>query len=87
MSSDFVTLAYTPFVDAMSIHAQWYLLIVPMVFFVAVGYKAVRVTDMKRYWRNVFAFVVQVLGVMAVLAVGFTIVITVLVPMLAPMPG
>ena len=29
----------------------------------------------------------QVLGVMAVLAVGFTIVITVLVPMLAPMPG
>ena len=65
----------------------WYLLIVPMVFFVAVGYKAVRVTDMKGYWRNVFAFVVQVLGVMAVLAVGFTIVITVLVPMLAPMPG
>tara|TARA_R110000737_G_scaffold2923_19_gene10284 strand:- start:13192 stop:13455 length:264 start_codon:yes stop_codon:yes gene_type:complete len=87
MSSDFVTLAYTPFVDAMSVHEQWYLLIVPMVFFVAVGYKAVRVTDMKGYWRNVFAFVVQVLGVMAVLAVGFTIVITVLVPMLAPMPG
>ena len=71
----------------MSVHEQWYLLIVPMVFFVAVGYKAVRVTDMKGYWRNVFAFVVQVLGVMAVLAIGFTLVITVLVPMLAPMPG
>tara|TARA_R110000868_G_scaffold119469_1_gene316711 strand:- start:450796 stop:451059 length:264 start_codon:yes stop_codon:yes gene_type:complete len=87
MSGLMLTLSYTPFVDAMSIHEQWYLLIVPMVFFVAVGYKAVRVTDMKGYWRNVFAFVVQVLGVMAVLAVGFTIVITVLVPMLAPMPG
>tara|TARA_R110002096_G_scaffold173781_2_gene347877 strand:+ start:17806 stop:18069 length:264 start_codon:yes stop_codon:yes gene_type:complete len=87
MSGLLMTLAYTPFVDAMSVHEQWYLLIVPMVFFVAVGYKAVRVTDMKGYWRNVFAFVVQVLGVMAVLAIGFTLVITVLVPMLAPMPG
>ncbi len=87
MSSELVTLAYRPFIDALSIHDQWYLLIVPMVFFVAVGYKAVRVGEMKGYWRNVFAFVVQVLGVMAVLAIAFTIVITVLVPMLAPMPG
>jgi hypothetical protein len=82
-----LTLAYRPFIDALSIHDQWYLLIIPMVVFVAIGYKAVRVSEMKGYWRNVFAFVVQVLGVMAVLAIAFTIVITVLVPMLAPMPG
>ncbi len=81
------TLAYTPFVDALSIHEFWYLLIVPMVLFLAIGYKAVRVGDMKDYWRNVFVFVVQVLGVMAVLAVAFTVVVVVLVPMLAPMPG
>lgn len=81
------SLAYTPFVDALSIHDQWYWLIVPMVVFIAIGYKAVRVGDLKGYWKNVFVFVVQVLGVMAVLAVAFTIVITVLVPMLAPMPG
>jgi len=82
-----ITLAYRPFIDALSIHDQWYWLIVPMVLFIAIGYKAVRVGDLGGYWRNVFAFVVQVLGVMAVLAVAFTIVITVLVPMLAPMPG
>lgn len=87
MNSEFLTLAYTPFVDALSIHEQWYLLIIPMVFFVAIGYKAVRVREMKNYWRNVFVFVVQVLGVMAVLAVAFTLVVTVLVPMLAPTPG
>ena len=81
------TLAYRPFIDAMSIHDQWYLLIIPMVIFVAIGYKAVRVGEMKGYWKNVFAFTVQVLGVMAVLAIAFTIVITILVPMLAPMPG
>ena len=82
-----ITLAYRPFIDALSIHDQWYWLIVPMVLFIAIGYKAVRVGDMKGYWKNVFVFVVQVLGVMVVLAVAFTIVITVLVPMLAPMPG
>jgi len=82
-----ITLAYRPFIDALSIHDQWYWLIVPMVLFIAIGYKAVRVGDLGGDWRNVFAFVVQVLGVMAVLAVAFTIVITVLVPMLAPMPG
>jgi len=87
MSSELLTLAYTPFIDALSIHEQWYLLIIPMVVFVAIGYKAVRVSDMSGYWKNVFVFVVQVLGVMAVLAVAFTIVITMLVPMLAPMPG
>ncbi len=81
-----LTMAYTPFVDAISAHDQWYLLIVPMVVFLAIGYKSVRVGDMKQYWRSVFAFVVQVLAVMVVLAVAFTIVITVLVPMLAPMP-
>ena len=87
MSSELMTLAYTPFVDALSIHAYWYLLIVPMVLFLAIGYKAVRVGEMSKYWWSVFAFVVQVLGVMAVLAVAFTLVVTVLVPMLAPMPG
>lgn len=79
-------MAYTPFVDAISAHDQWYLLIVPMVVFLAIGYKSVRVGDMDQYWRSVFEFVVQVLAVMVVLAVAFTIVITVLVPMLAPMP-
>jgi len=82
-----LTLAYTPFIDALSIHEYWYFLIVPMVLFLAIGYKAVRVGDMNGYWKNVFVFVVQVLGVMAVLAVGFTLVVVVLVPMLAPMPG
>ena len=81
------TLAYTPFIDAMSIHDQWYLLIIPMVIFVAIGYKAVRVSDLKDFPRQVFVFVVQVLGVMAVLAIAFTLIITVLVPLLAPMPG
>lgn len=80
-------LAYTPFIDAVRWHEQWYLLIVPMVVLIAVGYKAVRVPDMRDYFRAVVYFVIQVLVVMALVAAMFTFVISVLIPMLAPMPS
>jgi hypothetical protein len=82
-----MVLAYTPFVDALALHDEWYLLIIPMVVFIGIGYKAVRVPDMKDYFREVVMFVIQVLGGMAILAAIFTLVITVLIPLLAPMPG
>ena len=82
-----ITLAYTPFVDALPLHDSWYLLIVPMTIFLAIGYKGVRCTNPKRYPREVVIFIVQILGVMALLAIGFTIFINVLIPMLAPMPS
>jgi len=81
-----MTLAYTPFIDAMSVHDYWYLLIVPMAFFLAVGYKAVRCPDMKKYPQSVLSFTVQILGLMLLLAIAFTIVIGYVLPMLAPMP-
>ena len=34
-----ITLAYTPFIDALPLHDGWYLLIVPMTIFLAIGYK------------------------------------------------
>jgi|TARA_R110000782_G_scaffold53205_11_gene113450 NAD/NADP transhydrogenase beta subunit len=81
-----LTLA-TPFIDPSQAHDTWYLLIVPMVIFVAIGYKAVRTKDMTGYWREVLVLVLQVLGGMAALAVVFMVVVNVLVPLLAPMPG
>jgi len=82
-----MVLGYTPFIDAMRIHDPWYLLIVPMVVLLAIGYKAVRVADARDYPREVVMFTVQVLVAMALLAALFTLVITVLIPMLAPMPA
>lgn len=82
-----MTLAYTPFIDALPLHDTWYLLIVPMSILLAIGYKAVRCSDMRKYPREVVIFVIQILGAMALLAAGFTIFVNVLVPMLAPMPG
>lgn len=81
------TLAYTPFIDALPLHDIWYLLIGPMALFLAIGYKAVRCNDMNHYLREVFVFTVQILGGMALLAIAMTVVINLLAPMLAPMPG
>ncbi len=80
-------LAYTPFVDAMSIHEYWYLLIIPMSIFLAIGYKSVRCYHIKRFWREVLVFTVLVLGGLLLLAIAFTIIVSVLLPMVAPMPG
>ncbi|HCT44145.1 MAG: hypothetical protein CMJ35_03440 [Phycisphaerae bacterium] len=80
-----ITLAYTPFIDALPLHEAWFLLIVPMTIFLAIGYKAVRCSNMKHYPKEVVIFIVQILGVMALLAIGFTIFVNVLVPMIAPM--
>ena len=79
-------LAYTPFVDALPVHDIWYLLAVPMALFLAIGYKAIRCHDLRHYPKEVFVFTVQILGGLALLAIAFTIIISVLIPMLAPMP-
>ena len=81
------TLAYTPFIDAMSIHEQWYLLIIPMSIFLAIGYKAIRCSNMKKYPREVVIFTVQILGGLLLMAIAFTLVVTVIIPMIAPMPS
>lgn len=75
------------FIDAISSHDSWYLLIVPMVIFIAIGYKAVRTHNMDNYWRQVLIFIIQVLGGMALLAIAFMIGVNIIVPMLAPMPS
>ena len=80
------TLAYTPFIDALAIHAYWYLLIIPMSIFLAIGYKSVRCMDMSKFLREVIIFVIQILGGLMLTAIAFTINIVLVLPMLAPMP-
>ena len=74
----------TIFIDPVQAHDAWYLMIVPMVIFIAIGYKAVRTKHMEHYWREVLIFVLQVLGGMAALAAAFMLVVNVIVPWVAP---
>ncbi len=78
-------LAYRPFLDPITaLNRVWYLLLFPMALGIAVAYKAVRVHDMKMYWRQVLTMTVQIsLGMMALGAASYVLVQH-LVPMLAP---
>ncbi|MFN7374801.1 MAG: hypothetical protein ACK54T_05495 [bacterium] len=60
--------SYRPFIDALSMHGTWYIWIVPMAFFIAVAYKAVRSKKLDHYWREVVVMTIQTLLGMAALA-------------------
>lgn len=64
-----VSLAYRPFLEPLHIERYWYLLIVPISFFIAMAYKAVRVSDLRRYWLGVGVLTVQIVLGMAALGV------------------
>ena len=64
------TFAHRPIIDAMDLHEQWYLLLIPMAFFIAVAYRAVRTNSLEGFWRGVLFLTVQILLGMAALALA-----------------
>lgn len=72
-------LAYTPFIDGLSIDKGSWLLLFPMAFGVAMAYKAVRVRDLTHYWKEVFKMTAQVclaiigLGMLTILVIGYAL--------------
>ncbi len=80
-------LAYTPFIDPIDLHDWWFLLLIPMAFFVACAYKAVRVPSMRKFWPQVISFTIQIVGGIALLGLAAYLVLGYAIPSLAPMPG
>jgi len=81
------TLAYTPFIDPIDLHDWWFVLIIPIAFFIACGYKAVRVPTMRKFWPQVISFTIQIVGGIALLGLAAYLIIGYAIPALAPMPG
>lgn len=69
------TEGWRPFIDPLNAHSFWYLLILPISFFLAVGYKAVRIRDLKGYWTAVFVMTVQIILGMIGLAAAFYVLV------------
>ncbi len=78
-------LAWRPFLDPLDLDSVWYLLLVPMSFFLAMGYKAVRTFDMDKYWSQVAIFTFQLVIGLIGLGAGFFVLVRILLPALAPM--
>lgn len=76
-------LAWIPFLSPMPVPGWWWwLLLVPLVFAIAVIWKAVRLPTLERYWSAVIVMTLQVLFGMAGLAAALLILVRVGIPLL-----
>jgi hypothetical protein len=66
-----LTLGYRPFIDPIELHEQWYLLLIPMALLVSLGYKAVRVWDLRQLPRQVLAMALQI--ILAMMGLGLAV--------------
>jgi hypothetical protein len=71
--------SYRPFIDPLNLHDWWWTLIVPLSLGVAIAYKAVRLPNLDRYWREVIVMTVQILLGMAGLAAALWLLVEVYV--------
>ncbi len=73
-------MAWIPFLEPLNLfHQWWYLLLIPLAFGLSVAYKAIRVPNLRLYWRQVAVMTTQIvfgvaaLGVLVALFVQFAI--------------
>jgi len=78
------TLAWRPFLDPLPIEDGWFGLLLPLALLISIGYKAVRVGDMRRYWREVAIMTVQVILAMILLWIAAWLLIFRIVPLILP---
>lgn len=74
MSATFAS-GWTPLLSPMPAHGYEWLLLVPIVVFLCVAYKAVRCEHMDRFWRSTFQMAgVVAVGLSALAAAGWVVV-------------
>ena len=74
---------YVPFVDPINVfHEWWYLLLIPLSFGISVIYRALKMRDLDRFWRAVAMMTVQIVLVMAALAVALVVLVELAIPLL-----
>jgi hypothetical protein len=75
---------WRPFIDPIDAHRTWFMLLIPMAFFISMVYKAVRLPDLASYWRQVIVMTVQIiLGIIA-LGAGIFLFIQYIAPLIMP---
>lgn len=77
--------SWRPFLDPLHLHAYWWAFMVPLALGISVTYRAVRMRDMRGYWRAVAVMTVQIILAMIALGAAAFILVEYLIPMLAPM--
>jgi len=78
---------YTPLVDPLDAQDVWWVLLVPLAVLISVAYKAIRLSTLEHFVREVLVMTTQVLLGMVALGAAVYVLIAVIVPTIAPMPG
>jgi uncharacterized membrane-anchored protein len=86
MTGACLQLAWRPFLDPIDAHGVWYLFLVPLALGISIAYKAVRVGDMRSYWKDVAVMTTQIILAMIALAIASYVIILVIVPRLPGAP-
>jgi len=74
---------FVPFVDPINVfHDWWYLLLIPLSFGISVIYRALKMPNLDRFWRAVAMMTVQIVLVMAALAVALVVLVELAIPLL-----
>lgn len=81
--SAMMMLAYIPLLHPIhAFHTWWYLLLLPLSFGISMIYKAMRVHDLRVYWREVIVMTIQIVLAMIALAIALVVLVQVIVPLL-----
>jgi hypothetical protein len=76
-------LAYIPFVDPIhAMHDWWYVLLLPLSLGVAVIYRALRMSSLEHYWRQVWLMTLQIVLALGALAVVLVALVQLAIPWL-----
>lgn len=75
---------YRPFIDPINAHSWWFLLLLPMAFFVSLAYKSVRVADLSHLLKNTLVMSVQIILAMIGLGFAFYMFVQYVLPHIVP---
>jgi hypothetical protein len=83
---------WRPFIDPLDVaipalQLYWFVLLVPIAVLVSIAYKAVRVRHMSEFPRAVAVMSVQIIVAMIALGIASFLLVQIVIPMIAPMPG
>ena len=74
-------IAWVPFVEPMrGMQPFWFLLLIPLAFGIAVIYKALRMDDLHRFWRQALITTVAIVGGVVGLGLLFAMLVQWIIP-------
>lgn len=76
-------MSYIPFITPINtLHEWWYLLLIPLAFGISIIYRGVRLRSLEHFWKRVAITTIQIVVAIVGLAVGLSLIVQVVVPML-----